>query len=712
MSWPTDRVRRLLKAFDLPKLFVEELGWDRLNTRLPVAIDGQAVELRGIAEKRGVQIFECPPDTAGQVPDYARRRKIEAQVAKHAFEHLIVFVDSARTTQVWRWVARRPGEPAAYREHAYSPATQSGDALVQKLAAITIPLSEEEAIDLTGVTHRLRDAFDRDKVTKKFFDHFQKVHAEFNTFIKGITETGDREWYASLMLNRVMFIYFIQKKGFLDGNRDYLRDRLTQVQERRGKGKFQTFFRYFLLRLFRDGFSQQPAARKLDADLARLLGDVPYLNGGLFDVHELERKHDGIDVPDEAFERLFAFFDQYEWHLDTRPLRKGNEINPDVLGYIFEKYINQKQMGAYYTKEDITDYIGKNTLIPFLFDAAERKCAVAFQPKAAVWKLLAADPDRYIYPAVRKGVIAADGSELPLPAEIARGVTDVAQRGGWNKPAAADYALPTETWREHVARRQRCLELRTKLQAGEITRINDLVTWNLNVRQFAADAIAACEGPEQVRAFYQAISEMTVLDPTCGSGAFLFAALNILESLYDACLDRMQAFLDDADRGGKAADKKKYADFREVLTEVGRHPNRAYFILKSIVVRNLYGVDLMEEAAEICKLRLFLKLVAQVEPDLSRDNKGLEPLPDIDFNIRAGNTLVGFTTKADVERSLAGKLDFDQDPPPSAAKPRPWPRRTGSSMTCRPCTPWTPASSRRPSGNSAANSTPCPKSLT
>ena len=84
---------------------------------------------------------------------------------------------------------------------------------------------------------------------------------------------------------------------------------------------------------------------------------MPYLNGGLFDVHELERANPEIEIPDEAFERLFDFFDAYQWHLDDRPLRADNEVNPDVLGYIFEKYVNQKQMGAYYTKEDITDYI-------------------------------------------------------------------------------------------------------------------------------------------------------------------------------------------------------------------------------------------------------------------------------------------------------------------------------------------------------------------
>ncbi|MDP4034180.1 MAG: hypothetical protein Q8P60_15270 [Pseudorhodobacter sp.] len=61
------------------------------------------------------------------------------------------------------------------------------------------------------------------------------------------------------------------------------------------------------------------------------------------------------------------------------PRSNDNEINPDVLGYIFEKYINQKQMGAYYTKEDITEYISKNTVIPFLFDAAKGKVQSGFR---------------------------------------------------------------------------------------------------------------------------------------------------------------------------------------------------------------------------------------------------------------------------------------------------------------------------------------------
>ena len=652
-------VRQRLIQFDFKALFTQELGWDFPSGGFDVAINNTIFRLDGIADKRGVRVLVChAPD--GVIPDYALRRKIEKEVMQRAFEHLIIFIDGGMTTQIWQWVARQPGMPAACREHSYRPGTQSGELLVQKLKSITIPLSEEEAIDLTGTIFKLRDAFDRDRLTKQFYNHFKREHGAFLDFIKGVTEQGDAEWYASLMLNRLMFVYFIQKQGFLDGNINYLRDRLRQVQELKGKGEFQTFYRLFLLNLFHEGFGKQRGQRNLSPDLVTLLGEVPYLNGGLFDVHELERKHADIDVPDEAFQRLFAFFDQYDWHLDTRPLASGKEINPDVLGYIFEQYINNIQMGAYYTKEDITDYISKNTIIPYLFDVAKSKtdCTADFAPDSTVWRQLKENPDRYLYPAVRQGVIDLQNEIIPLPGEIEKGIDDIKQRAGWNKPAAAPFALPTETWREYVARRQRCLGLRDKLVAGTVHQINDLITFNLDIRQFAADSIVTCDRPELLRALYHAISTVTVLDPTCGSGAFLFAALNILEPLYEACLDRMQAFVDDFDRDhpstkSNGTGPKKYSDFRKILAEVAKHPSRSYFVFKSIIVHNLYGVDIMEEAVEICKLRLFLKLVSQVERV-----QQLEPLPDIDFNIRAGNTLVGYASLDAVKQSLKGTLGF------------------------------------------------------
>jgi hypothetical protein len=237
--------------------------------------------------------------------------------------------------------------------------------------------------------------------------------------------------------------------------------------------------------------------------MEKLLGEVPCLNGGFFEVHQLEEHNPDIDIPDKAFEKLFDFFDQYSWHLDERPLRADNEINPDVVGYIFEKYINQKQMGAYYTKEDITEYISKNTIIPFLFDAAQKKCAIAFQPDSALWRLLRSNPDRYIYPAVRHGVIRDDGSivsESELPDFVQTGMRDPRARMDDKRfnlgqaPAGDPIRLVTETWREYMYRRRRCLEVREKLQKGEVHQVNDLITLNLDIWQFARDVIVNAEG--------------------------------------------------------------------------------------------------------------------------------------------------------------------------------------------------------------------------
>ena len=637
--------RQYLKESEFENLFTQELGWDNYTQSLNITVDETTYQLTAIAEKRGLVVFECPAtETDGRIPDYATRRKIQKQVAKKVHENFIIYTDAEKTTDVWQWVKREQGKPDACREHRYNRSEQSGDSLIQKLQTIAFTVAEEEDITLIDVTGRVGTAFYAERVTKKFYDRFKKEHDAFLKFLSGIPDEEMQKWYASVMLNRLMFIYFIQKKSFLDNNENYLHTKLTESQTN-GTNRY---YKEFLCPLFFEGFAKPEAERS--GDMKRLLGKIPYLNGGIFQKHQLETLHgESIDIPDKAFAQLFGFFEQYQWHLDDRPLKNDNEINPDVLGNIFEKYINQKQMGAYYTKEDITEYISKNTIIPFLFDKAKKACKIAFEGDISVWKLLQEDPDRYIYDAMKKGV------DLELPAEIAAGIDDIPKRTDcWNTPADPDYALPTEIWRETVARHQRCKTVRSKLANGEVTDINDLITYNLNIRQFAQDVIENCEGPELLRAFWKAITEVTILDPTCGSGAFLFAALNILEPLYEACLDRMQVFLDEVDLISESRSSRRYSDFRELLDRIDEHPNRKYFILKSIIINNLYGVDIMDEAIEICKLRLFLKMVAQLE-----DVKRIEPLPDIDFNIQTGNTLVGYATYDEVKKAVESRLDFD-----------------------------------------------------
>ena len=643
-----DRIRQLLRNSEFKSLLVEELGWNRYTGEVVTEIRETVVDeseylLTAIAEKRGMAVFLCSARADGTIPDHATRRKIQREAAKSVRENLIIYTDTEQTTQIWQWVKQEQGKPLACREHRYGR-EQSGESLIQKLETIAFSLEEEDDLTLPDVTGRVRAAFDVERVTKRFYDRFKREHNQFLNFLEGIPDQEMERWYASVMLNRLMFIYFIQKKGFLNNDPDYLRTRLTENQLR-GNDRYYTDF---LCPLFFEGFAKPKSERS--REMKRLLGEVPYLNGGIFQRHQIEELHGKtIQIADAAFEELFNFFEAYQWHLDERPLRNDNEINPDVLGYIFEKYINQKQMGAYYTKEDITEYISKNTIIPSLFDVARNRCRIAFEGEASVWQLLQANPDRYIYDAIKTGI------ELELPEDIAAGINDLSKRAIWNEGAPDEYALPTETWREVVARRSRYEVVRSKLSNGKIDDINALITYNLDIRQFAQDVIENCEGPELLRAFWKAITEVTILDPTCGSGAFLFAALNILEPLYEACLDRMEVFLGELEHTSENPHTQRFRDFRNELKSIEQHPNRRYFILKLIIINNLYGVDIMEEAIEICKLRLFLKMVAQID-----DARQIEPLPDIDFNIQAGNTLVGYTTYDEVEKAVTeNRIDFD-----------------------------------------------------
>jgi DNA modification methylase len=651
------QIKRDLKAFRIEEIFKEELGWDHLREAPSVIADHY--RFTPVAEKAGFKIYQHIFE--GRIPEAQVLKSLGLKLNNLAAAHLTIFSDASQENQAWLWIKeeqenhRRRLTPRLYRFNKH----QSGEALAQQIARLFISLDDEEHITLTSVLDRVYQAFDVERVTTRFYERFKKEHADFMKCIENIPDEDDREWYTSIMLNRLMFVYFIQRKGLLDnysnvrfeGDQDYLEHRLEQVKREYGSDKFYTFYRHFLKRLFHEGLNQ----REHPSALERVIGRVPYINGGIFDVHVLEQRYPDIQIRDEAFERLFEFFRGFHWHLDDRPMRNDNEINPDVLGYIFEKYINQKQMGAYYTKEDITGYISKNTIIPFIFEKVAQRCPQAFVAGGPIWSLLRDHPDDYIYEEM------AHGWFEPLPAEIAAGIADVTQRSpSWNRTADERYALPTETWREVVERRRRYQEVRDRITGGEINSINDLITYNLNITQFANDVIANCEDPALLRAFYETIEQVTVLDPTCGSGAFLFAALNILKPLYQACIERMRALAEEERRRlaklppTQRKESNHITAFRRVLEQVDQRQSKGsqeYFILKSIVVNNLYGVDIMEEAIEICKLRLFLKLVAQIESP-----QELEPLPDIDFNVLAGNTLIGFTSMDEVRRVVTTKL--------------------------------------------------------
>ena len=302
------QVRKHLENFTLQSLFIEELGWDRGGEDMEVSVADDTFALQAIAQKRGMVVYQYRAKSVSAFPDQPTRQKIERVVTKAVHEHLIIYATHNNDTQVWQWVKREPGQPARSRQHVHYQ-NHSGEGLIQKLERLVFTLDEEADLTIPDVVQRVRAAFDVEKVTKRFYERFRTELTAFGNFIDGIIAQGDRDWYASLMLNRMMFVYFVQKQRFLDGDPDYLRNRLCMVQQQSGGGRFQQFYRIFLLRLFHEGLGQPEAQRA--PDLAALLGRVPFLNGGLFDVHDLERDNPDISIPDEAFQRVFNFFEDY-----------------------------------------------------------------------------------------------------------------------------------------------------------------------------------------------------------------------------------------------------------------------------------------------------------------------------------------------------------------------------------------------------------------
>ncbi len=292
-----------IKQFKFRELF-NEMGWNNDKTKQPIIVDDITFSLQAVAEKSGFKILLCNPTDKGLIPDYNTRKKIETKVTKLFQEHLIIFYDAKNQEQIWELVVRQSGKPTKVTETRYH-ITQDPELLYQRASGIFFEMDEEDKITIVDVKGRMTENFhtNAEKITKQFYDKFKKEHTSFLGFIKGVDEKVNIDWYASLMLNRLMFCYFIQKKGFLDSNKNYLREKLKACQVKKGKNKFYSFYRDFLLVLFHQGLNEAKQKDEVKIEI----GKIPYLNGGLFDEHELEKMYKAIDIEDKAFERVLIF---------------------------------------------------------------------------------------------------------------------------------------------------------------------------------------------------------------------------------------------------------------------------------------------------------------------------------------------------------------------------------------------------------------------
>lgn len=614
------RIRDLMDQQDFETLFLEELGWDRVEDPDSMVVSDEALgghRLRPMAAKRGVVVWHCT-----HKPESRVRQRLDREASKRSAERLLIFADD--NEHLWLWPERRPSGGTRHVTHTYRPG-QPNPALEQRIQRISFSLGEESSLTTLTVRERVRTAFNAEKITNRFYKDITRQRRQLAVSIQGLADDKARELYASILLDRLIFLYFIQQKGFLDNDPEYLTHRLRMVREWQGPDRFFGFYRDFLVPLFHQALGS-PAPEYPDAKTREVIGDVPYVNGGLFLKIPLERNHT-LNVPDAAFEEILRTFDRYRWHLDERPTGDPNEINPEVLGYILEQYINQKAMGAYYTADDITGYMCGVTIAGRFLDRMN---------DASIWVMLQQDAERYIHEAMQHG--ACDCDRFPRTLKPADWIGSE-----WEEDAPPEVGLPTEKLRETAHRVLAFRNLKRRIRSGEIGDVDAAVTANLNLVQLALDWLSKQSSPTTLLTAWQTLATFKVLDPTCGSGAFLLAAMKVLEELYEAVFEGIRHHVEGS---------SSPVPYLETIVS-DSEGNSAYFLRKSIALHNLYGVDILEEAVEIARLRLFLALVATVD---QRDR--LEPLPDLDMNIRCGNILVGCVSTEDLQRVHGGDWVF------------------------------------------------------
>jgi len=223
----------------------------------------------------------------------------------------------------------------------------------------------------------VKEAFSVEKLSKTFFEEYKKNYDIFCKYMvsqPGIYQTifnGDEKAirdFNKKLLGRIVFLYFIQKKGWLGvpknqswgkGDFNFLTNHFQSFQHP------ELFYQDFLSVLFFDTLNT-----KRRDDLIKL-GEgeacrIPYLNGGLFE--EENKHHRNLIFTAKLFENLFNFFDQYNFTIyEDDPNDHTVAVDPEMLGHIFENLLeDNKDKGAYYTPKEIVHYMCQESLIEYL----------------------------------------------------------------------------------------------------------------------------------------------------------------------------------------------------------------------------------------------------------------------------------------------------------------------------------------------------------
>ena len=430
------------------------------------------------------------------------------------------------------------------------------------------PIVENDNRDPT--LKELEEAFNIEKVTKEFFEKYRDLFCQTKDALDDLaakdekikddfeTKSVNTVDFSKKLLGQIVFLYFLQKKGWFgvpkdknwgEGDKKFLRNLFNKARKNNGN-----YFNDYLEPLFYEALAKE----RDDNYYSHFNCKIPFLNGGLFDpINNYDWVNTAINLPNELFSNnardlktgdigsgILDIFDRYNFTVkEDEPLEKEVAIDPEMLGKVFENLLevkDRKSKGTYYTPREIVHYMCQQSLINYLASELE-------------------------------GKISKDDLETLIKDGDKAGQNELLVESKGKQTPAHHYKLPE------------------------------------SVRQNAA-------------AIDEKLATIKVCDPAIGSGAFPVGMMN------------------------------EIVKARETLSAYLKDETRTIYNFKRDCIQNsLYGVDIDPSAVEIAKLRLWLSLI--VDED---DIKQIKPLPNLDYKIVSGNSLLG------VEKNLFNASFFQK----------------------------------------------------
>ena len=474
----------------------------------------------------------------------------------------------------------------------------------------------------------IEKAFDIETVTKEFFlkyrELFLRTKEELDRVVKRDPKIKsdfeakgvDTVNFAKKLLGQIVFLYFLQKKGWFGVGRDddwgtgskhFLRELFEKKHV-----DYNNFYNDILEPLFYEALRTGEDRKHEDYYYSRFDCKIPFLNGGLFDpIGNYDWVHTDIIIHDKLFSNsektkegdtgtgILDVFDRYNFTVkEDEPLEKEVAIDPELLGKSYEKFNAirpdnyaefqkalksgktgvenkfNKKFGVYYTPREIVHYMCQQSLINYL-NTELNKGTTSYQ------KISDIQTDAF-------------GHEAKV------GQLDLTVEHKSNTQITKD-------------------DIETLIKYGEQFGENEAIveTKGRETKTYSYKL------PESIRKNAKLIDEklanIKVCDPAIGSGAFPVGMMHEIVKTRNVLTPFLSL------RGAQATKQSQFDDNRT-----------PYYFKRRCIEHSLYGVDIDPGAVEIAKLRLWLSLV--VDED---DIKNIKPLPNLDYKVVCGNSLLG-----------------------------------------------------------------------